>query len=148
MLRWLLEKCWVWIKPFSYLKQLSRKLFSKRTLWRCNNPDGLVTLQWFHHHHQVVLLAWISLTLSHHLSLSSIDSGWSSCIGTELLYIGSNWSSYLCSSMWRGLQEYIAYEFVHTSLAVSRMSGSSNHDSFHDGWLVAVQLLFWGCCLN
>ena len=23
-----------------------------------------------------------------------------SCIGTELLYIGSSWSSYLCSSMW------------------------------------------------
>ena len=35
------------------------------------------------------------------------------CIGTELLYIGSTWSSYLCSSMRRGLQEYIAYEIVH-----------------------------------
>ncbi len=29
-----------------------------------------------------------------------------------------------------------------TSPAVSHMSGSSNLDSFHDGWWVAVQLLF------
>ena len=51
-----------------------------------------------------------------------------SCIGTELLYTGSSWSS-----MWRGPQEYIAYEFVLTFPAVSRMSGSSNLDSFPDG---------------
>ena len=38
-------------------------------------------------------------------------------------------------------QEYVAYEFVPTSLSVSGISGSSNMDSFHDGWLVAVQLL-------
>ena len=29
---------------------------------------------------------------------------------TELWWIGSTWSSNLCSSMWNGLQEYIAYE--------------------------------------
>ena len=63
------------------------------------------------------------------------------CISTEFLYVGSRWSSWLCSSMWRGPQEYIPYAFVHTS-AVSRMSVSSNLDSFRDGWLVAVQLLF------
>ena len=57
-----------------------------------------------------------------------------SCIGTELLYIDSSWSSCLYSSMWRGPQEYVAYEFVLTSPAVSRMSGSSNLDSFRDGW--------------
>ena len=57
-----------------------------------------------------------------------------SCIGIELLYVGSSWSSCLCSSMWRGPQEYIAYEFVPTSPVVSRMSGSSNLDSFRDGW--------------
>ena len=51
------------------------------------------------------------------------------------------WSSCLCSSMWRGPREYIAYEFVPTSPAVSRMSGSSNFDSFRDGWSVAVHLL-------
>ena len=35
---------------------------------------------------------------------------------------------------WRGPQEYVAYEFVLTSLSVSRMSGSSNLDSFRDRW--------------
>ena len=46
----------------------------------------------------------------------------------------SEWSSCLCSSMWWGSQEYVAYEFVLTSPAVSCMSGSSNLVSFHDGW--------------
>ena len=55
-----------------------------------------------------------------------------SCIGTELSYIVSSWLFCLCSSMWRGPQEYIVYEFVLTSPAVSCMSGSSNLDSFHD----------------
>ena len=67
-----------------------------------------------------------------------------SCIGTELLYIGSSWLSYLCSSMGRDRLEYIAYVFVLTSLTVSRMSGWSNLDSFRDKWLVAIQLLFFG----
>ena len=65
-------------------------------------------------------------------------------IGTELLYVGSSWSSCLCSSMWRGPQEYITYELVSTSPAASCMSGLSNFDSFRDGWLVAVQLLLHG----
>ena len=56
-----------------------------------------------------------------------------SCIGTELLHIGSNWLFNLCLSMWRGPLEYIAYEFVFTSPAVSCMSGSSNLNSFLDG---------------
>ena len=45
------------------------------------------------------------------------------------------------SAMWRGPQEYITYELVPISPAVSRVSGSSNFDSFRDEWLVAVQLL-------
>ena len=57
-----------------------------------------------------------------------------SCISTELLYVGSSWSSWLCSSMWGGPQEYVTYEFNSTSPAVSHMSGSSNLDSFRDGW--------------
>ena len=65
-----------------------------------------------------------------------------SSIGTELLYISSSWLFYLCLFMWRGLQEHITYGFVLTSPAVSRMSGSSNLDSFCDGWQVVVQLLF------
>ena len=58
-------------------------------------------------------------------------------IDAELLYVVS---SCLCSSMWRGPREYVTYEFVPTFLAVSCMSGSSNFESFRDGWLVAVQL--------
>ena len=57
-----------------------------------------------------------------------------SCIGTELLCIGSSWSSCFCSSMGSGPQEYVAYELVVTSPAVFCMSGSSNMDSFRDGW--------------
>ena len=55
-----------------------------------------------------------------------------SCIGTELLPIGSSCSSCLCTSIWRGPSEYITYEFVLTSPAVFHMS--SNLDSFRDGW--------------
>ena len=40
----------------------------------------------------------------------------------------------------QGSQEYAAYEVVPTSPAVSRMSGSSNLDSFRDGWLGAVHI--------
>ena len=65
------------------------------------------------------------------------------CIGSEL-YIGTCWSSCLCSSMWRGPQEYIDYEFVLTSPAVSCMSALSNLDSFRDECLMSVQLLLWG----
>ena len=65
-------------------------------------------------------------------------------IGTELLYVGSSWSSCLFSSMWRGPQKYITYELDPTSPPVSCMSGSSNFDSFHDGWKVAVQVLLCG----
>ena len=61
-------------------------------------------------------------------------------IGIELLHIGSSWSSCLYSSMWKGPLEYVPYEFVPTSPAESRTSGSSNLDSFRDGWWVAVQL--------
>ena len=57
-----------------------------------------------------------------------------SCIYTQMLYVGSSWSSCLYSAMWRGPQEYITYELVPTSPAVSRISGSSNFDSFRDGW--------------
>ena len=36
--------------------------------------------------------------------------------------------------LWRGPQEYTTYELVPTSPAMTRMSGSSNFDSFRDGW--------------
>ena len=65
-------------------------------------------------------------------------------IGTELMYVGSSWSSCLFLSMWRGPQEYITYELVPTSPAVFCMSGFSNFNSFRDGW---YSCCFVGCCL-
>ena len=70
-----------------------------------------------------------------------------SSIGTKLLYVGSSLSSWLCSSMWRGPPEYVTHELTLTSLAVSRMSRSSNFDSFRDGWKMAVQHCFVRCWL-
>ena len=61
-----------------------------------------------------------------------------SCVLTELLYVGSCWSSCFCTSICGGPQEYIAYELVLASPAVSRVSGSSNLYSFRDGRQVAV----------
>ena len=63
-------------------------------------------------------------------------------ISMELQYVGSSWSSFLCSS--RGLPEYISYDLVSTSPAEPHMSGSSNLDIFRDGRQVAVQLLLCG----
>ena len=70
-----------------------------------------------------------------------------SYISTELLYVGSSWSFCLCLSMWRGPPDYVTYEFVTTSPAVSYMSGSSNLDSFCDEWWMAIQLLLCGVLL-
>ena len=55
-------------------------------------------------------------------------------IGTELLYVGSIWSSSPCSSIQRFSREYINYEIILTFPTVSSTSGSSNLDSFRDGW--------------
>ena len=57
---------------------------------------------------------------------------------TQLLYVGSCWSSHSCTSMCGGPQEYIAYELVLASPAVSCVSGSSNLYSFCDGGQVSV----------
>ena len=93
-----------------------------------------------HHHHHVALPAWIFLSHYRPLLLVGLQ-GYVLCRNRAV----SSWSSCLSSSMWRGPQAYVAYEFVLTSPAVSRMSGSSNLDSFHDGWLVAVQLAAFLC---
>ena len=106
-----------------------------------SNPKNIwinICFLFIHHHHHVAMVAQISLILSRHPFLSSIAPVKSSM----LLDISSSWSSYLFSSMWRGPREFIAYEFVLTSPWVSRISDSSNLDSFRDRWLVAVQLLF------
>ena len=88
-----------------------------------------------HHHHHVAPSARISLTLSCHRSLSSITSGRSSRLYRHVAVVrGSSWLSCLWLSMWRGPQEYTTYEFIPTFSVVSRMSGLSNLDSFHDEW--------------
>ncbi len=65
---------------------------------------------------------------------------------TQLLYVCSSWWSNFCPAIYGGPQEYITYELVPASLAVSCMSGSSNLDNFRDGrqvpyswWSVATR---------
>ena len=87
-----------------------------------------------HHHHHVVLPARISLPPVSVVHCSREVFKATSSIDTELLYIGSSRSSCPCSSMRWSPQEYVAYEFVLTLSAVSRMPSSSNLDSFRDGW--------------
>ena len=89
-------------------------------------------------YHHLQPSAWISLTISHHppyrpLLLVGLQDY--ICICTELLYVCLSWSSCLCSSMWRGPQEYIT-----TSSAVSHMSGSSNF------YLILLGEFLCSCC--
>ena len=51
-------------------------------------------------------------------------------MGTDLLYVDSSWTFCLCSSMGRGPQEHLNHEIVLASPTVSRVSASSNFDSF------------------
>ena len=57
---------------------------------------------------------------------------------TYQLNVCSSWSSCFCPAICGGPNEYITYELVPASPAVSCMSGSSNFDSFRDGRQVAV----------
>ena len=91
------------------------------------------------YNHRVVPLTWISLILSHQLRQVLQTTSY---IFTELLLISCGWSSNTCSFMWWGPQENVTYEFVLTFPAVSHVSCLSDFDSFRDGRLVAVQLLF------
>ena len=68
---------------------------------------------------------WPSLATHPYCPLLPAGLQGTSRISTELLYVGSSWPSYLCSSMWRSPQEYVTYELVSTSPVGSRMSGSS-----------------------
>ena len=101
----------------------------------------LSVFDWYHHHH-VVPLAQISLTLSRHFSLSFIASGESSGLHPV--------SSHSCCMYVRAGRPAFAWPYVgvhrSTSLmssslllpAVSCMSDSSSLDSFRDGRQVAV----------
>ena len=94
-----------------------------------------------HDHHHVMPLARISLTPSHHFSLSFIASGRSS--GLHPISSHSCWM-YVQAGRPAFAQPYVG---VHRSTSLmssslllqqSCMSGSSNLDSFHDGRQVAV----------
>ena len=96
-----------------------------------------------HHHHHVA-----STDIPDPLSplLPIIHRLWqvfrpTSRILTQLLNVCSSWSSCFCSAICGGPQEYITYELVPASSAVSCMCGSSNLDSFRDERQVAVQLV-------
>ena len=68
-----------------------------------------------------------------------------SCVLTLLLYVSSCWSSCFCSSICGGPQEYLAYELVLASPAVSCVSGSSNLYRFRDGGAsVRIVGVLWG----
>ena len=91
---------------------------------------SLKTYIYIYHHH-VVPPARISLTHSRHFSLLFIASGRSS--GLHRVSSHSCWSSCFCTAICGGPPEYIAYELVLASTAVSDVSGSSNLYSFRDG---------------
>ena len=67
-----------------------------------------------------------------------------SLIGTELMYVGSSWSSCLCSSMWRGSPEYIAYELQLSPTCLVRLILIF----FVMGGWWRYSCCFVGCCLQ
>ena len=113
-------------------------------LFRSNTSNFYTVLSINHHYHHVTLVARISLTLSRHSSLSFIALGRSSGQHPVSSHrCCSCWSSCFCTAICGCPSEYISYEFVSASPAVSCMSGSSNLNSFRDRRQVAVQLV---CC--
>ena len=102
----------------------------------------------FHHHHHVVPLAQIFLTLSHHFSLSFISSGRSS--GLHSVY------SHSCCMYVLAGRTALARPYVGVHRSTSLMSlipappemscvpGSSNLDSFRDGRQMVVYLVLCG----
>ena len=88
-------------------------------------------------HHHVMPSARISLTLSRHPSLSSIAFDRSSGLHPVsakscCMLVRADRPDF--ASPREGVHRSISYEFVLTSPAVSHMSGSSNLNSFRDGW--------------
>ena len=108
-----------------YMKP-AKDLFKPNNFWQKKTDN----------HHHVALPTQISLMLSRHLSLSSIAPGRSSRLHPV--------TAQSCCIQILADRRTLArlYEGVHrstsimrlTSPAVSCMSGSSNLDSFHDGW--------------
>ena len=81
--------------------------------------------------YHVMLVAWMFLTLSYHLSLSTITlvkSFKQHPVSTELMKVSFCWLTNTGLSMYKSIEENIVYEFVLTSPAVPSMSCSSYLD--------------------
>ena len=107
-----------WTHLCRFASPACKQLHQQRCpILRCSNDE------YHHHHHDVVLVTRIFLTLSCHFSLSSIASGRSS--GQHPVSSHSCWMYVragrpcFCTAMCGGQQEYITYEFVPASPAVS-----------------------------
>ena len=64
-----------------------------------------------------------------------------SSICTEQLYVCSSWTSCFCSSLWRDQQEYITYELIPTSPAVSRKQILRTY-SLPEETIAAIMMLY------
>ena len=86
-----------------------------------------------HHHHHPMLQAWLSLlsfVSIFHLFRQAFST--TSCVCNEMFQQSSYWSSYTCSSVWRGLLKNVSYVFVLTSPAMSRMFCQSYLNNFRN----------------
>ena len=122
--------CLKYLKPF-----VCKLLISNKNTWN------------HHPHHDVVPLAWISLTLTRHFSLSFIASGRSS--GPHPVSSHSSWM-YVRAGRPAFAQPYVGVHrstsLMSLSLLLQQCPGSSNLDSFRDGMQVAVNspnILSW-----
>ena len=83
-----------------------------KTLWLSSQLWWGYWCEYHHHHHHPVAP-----------SARIVHCFWrvfraTSRNGTELLYVGSSWSTCLCSSMWRGAQEYVIWALPYFSNSV------------------------------
>ena len=70
-----------------------------------------------------------------------------SCISTELLWIGSSWLPHHCSSAWGGPQKYITYEHTLTSPACPTCLAHLTWMVFEMVGRCLYSCSFVGCCL-
>ena len=87
---------------------------------------------------------WPSLAISpYHSSPPAGLQGYILC--PHIVAVSSCWSSYFCTSTSRGPQEYIAYELVLASPAVSRKSDLTDKMKRSFFQAAAVSILLYGC---
>ena len=115
----LISTCLPPLKEFLHRTKF-QAIIKWREPWAKNAVQRFVHHHHHHHHHVAPsdipnpLLPPFSIV---HRSQQVLKV--TSCISTELLYVGSSWPFCLCSSMWRGPQEYVTSEFILTFPTVS-----------------------------